>query len=103
MPHPIKKNVSGNSVVVAVPHQVSCDLAGEAAILHLKTGVYYELNPVGARIWSLLERSRTVNELRDAVLAEYEVEPRRCEDDLHELLGRLAEEGLIEIRDESTG
>jgi hypothetical protein len=76
--------------------QVSCDLAGEAAILNLKTGVYYGLDRVGAFIWNLLKEPRTVGWLRDAVLAEYEVGAERCERDLVELLARLESEGLIE-------
>lgn len=98
----MKKSFSTSSVVVAVPEQVSCDLAGEAAVLGLKSGTYYGLNAVGARIWSLLQQSRTVGEIRDAILAEYEVEPRRCEEDLFALLDQLAAEGLIIVRDEAT-
>lgn len=45
-----------SSRVVAGRAQVSCDLGGEAAILHLTTGTYYGLDPVGARIWTLLEQ-----------------------------------------------
>jgi hypothetical protein len=98
----MKKIVSGRSVVVAASDQVSCDLAGEAAILNLKTGVYYGLNAVGARVWSLIQESRTVEEIRDTIVAEYDVEPPRCEDDIVALLEELAAEGLIVVRDEAT-
>ena len=67
------------------------------AILDLKAGVYYGLDAVGARIWSLIQEPRTVNEIRDILLEEYEVEPERCERDLLELLQRLADEGIIEV------
>jgi hypothetical protein len=33
---------------------------------------------------------------------EYEVDPERCVSDLVALLQRLAEEGLIEVRDETS-
>jgi hypothetical protein len=89
--------VSGDSTVVAAKDQVSSDLGGEVAILDLKAGVYYGLDAVGARIWSLIQEPRTVNEIRDILLEEYEVEPERCERDLLVLLQRLADEGLIEV------
>jgi hypothetical protein len=89
--------VSGDSTVVAAKDQVSSDLGGEVAILDLKAGVYYGLDAVGARIWSLIQEPRTVNEIRNILLEEYEVEPERCERDLLVLLQRLAEEGLIEV------
>jgi hypothetical protein len=91
--------VSGGSIVVTAKDQASSDLGGEVAILDLKAGVYYGLDAVGARIWSLIQEPRTVNEIRDILLEEYEVEPERCERDLLVLLQRLATEGLIEVED----
>ncbi len=83
--------------MVAVSDQVSCDLGGEAAILHLKNGVYYGLDPVGARVWSLLQTPRNLAEIRDALLEEFEVQPERCERDLRDLIEELAAENLIEV------
>ena len=83
---------------MAANDQVSSDLGGEVAILDLKAGVYYGLDAVGARIWSLIQEPRTVNEIRDILLEEYEVEPEHCERDLLALLRRLADEGLVEVR-----
>ena len=95
--------VSLHSRVVAARDQVSCDLAGEAAILCLTTGVYYGLDPVGAQIWALLRQPVRVDGIRDVLLAEYDVAPERCERDLLALLDRLAAEGLIDVGDEAAG
>jgi len=86
---------------VAAKDQASSDLGGEVAILHLKAGTYYGLDVVGARIWSLVQEPRTVKEIRDVLVSEYEVEPDRCESDLIALLKRLADEGLIEVKDDT--
>lgn len=88
-----------DSIVSATPQQVSCPLGEEAAILNLKNTVYYGLDPVGARVWSLLQKARRVGELRDALVEEYEVEADRCERDLLELLEKMRSEGLIEVTD----
>jgi hypothetical protein len=82
--------------IVASRDQVSCSLGVDAAILNLKNGVYYGLNGVGARIWHLLQAPRTFGELHDILSAEYEVEPAQLESDIRELLGRLAENHLVE-------
>ena len=95
--------ISDRSVVVAARDQVSCDLAGEAAILNIKSGVYYGLDPVGARIWTLVQEPRKVAEIQTAITEEYDVEPERCARDLTGLLEKLLEEGLIEVRDASNG
>jgi hypothetical protein len=89
--------LSVHSIVVATSDQVSCPLGEESAILNLKNSVYYGVNPVGARVWNLLQRPKTVSEIRDALLHEYEVEPGRCERDLIDLLEKMRLEGLIEI------
>jgi hypothetical protein len=91
-----------SSSVVASKDQVFSDLGGEVAILHLKAGVYYGLDAVGARIWDLIQEPRFVEEVLDVLVSEYEVEPGRCESDLITLLQRLAEEGLIEVESETS-
>jgi hypothetical protein len=89
--------LSANTVVVATSEQVSCAVADESVILGLKNSVYYGVNPVGASVWKLLQKQRSVAELRDAVLEEYDVEKERCERDLLDLLGKMHAEGLIEV------
>jgi len=90
--------LSKTSTVVAAKEQISCDLSGEAAILNLKNGIYYGLNHVGARVWSLIQEPKTVRELCDTLLFEYETESEQCENDLLELLQDLASNELIEVR-----
>jgi hypothetical protein len=87
-----------SSIVVVAKEQVSCPLGEEAAVLNLKNSVYYGLDSVGARVWTLLQQPRSVGELRDTLLSEYEVEARRCEQDLLALLELMRCEGLIEVR-----
>lgn len=83
--------------VVAARDQVSVEVEGEAVILSLADGVYYGLDPVGARVWTLLEAPCTVAELRDAVVAEWEVDAPTAERDLLALLEALAARGLVEV------
>jgi hypothetical protein len=91
------------SVVVAANEQISCPLGEESAILNLKNSVYYGLDPVGAHVWKLLREPKSVRELRDALLDEYDVEAERCEQDLLELLEKMRGEGLIEVRAVAAG
>jgi len=86
------------SRIAVSPGQVSCDLAGEVAILNLKDSVYYGLDSVGASVWSLIQQPKTFAEIRDALLGIYEVESAQLESDLQVLLGELSERGLIEIQ-----
>ena len=86
------------SRIAVSPGQVSCDLAGEVAILNLKDSVYYGLDSVGASVWSLIQQPKTFAEIRDALLGIFEVDSAQLESDLQVLLGELSERGLIDIQ-----
>ena len=93
---------SSHSVVVAAKDRVSCPLGDDVIILDLKAGLYFSLDNVGATIWQLVQQPRTVEELRQAVLDTFEVDPEVCERDLLALLRELATRNLIQVRDAAT-
>lgn len=80
--------------------QVSTVLQGEAVILNVKSGKYYSLNPVGSRLWELLETPSSVQALIDAITNEYDVEPERCAKDVVAVLQSMASAGLVQISGE---
>ncbi len=88
---------SPDTTVVATRRQVSCDLSGEAVILHLEQGIYYGLNPVGAFVWNLLQVPRSIDDITSSLLREFEVDSAQCEADLTTLLQALSDNQLIEI------
>lgn len=92
-------NISKDSVVVAVKSQVSCQVDAETVVLHFDKGLYFGLNEVGTLIWKQVQQPRKVQEIRDAILREYEVPAEQCESDLFTLLKELSEKGLVEVRD----
>jgi hypothetical protein len=92
-------NISADSVVVVAKQQVSCVLDAETVILHFDKGLYFGLNDVGTIVWNQIQSPRTVREIRDAIMSEYEVSTDRCEHDLMQLMQELCQEGLIEVRD----
>jgi hypothetical protein len=90
-------SLSDTSLITATQEQVSSDLAGESVILNLKSGVYYGLNAVGASVWNLVQQPKTLSQVRDALLEEYEVDGDVCDRDLRTILTELYEAGLIEV------
>src|SRR5438128_419953 len=89
--------LSSTTLVAAVKDQVSCEIDREAVILHLKSGVYYGLNEVGARVWGLLQQERRIAEIEQTIAAEFEVTPERCAADVRALLEQFHAAGLIEV------
>lgn len=93
--------ITKDSRIVAIKKQVSTDLGGEVAILQLRSGIYYSLNEVGARIWELVQEPHSVNDILSALLDEYEVAPEECERDLLGILEELQAEKLIQVENGS--
>jgi hypothetical protein len=84
-----------DSCVVASDEQVHTALGDEAVILGLQDGVYYGLDAVGARVWSLLSVPRRVSEIIALVVQEFDVSAEQCERDVIALLAELTERRLI--------
>jgi hypothetical protein len=85
------------SVVCASPNEVSSRVGDEAAILDLDGAVYYGLDPVGARIFELLQRPRPLSEVLATVVAEYEVDEPTARTDLLALVEDLLDKRLVVV------
>jgi len=81
--------------LIAVTDQMSTTLEGEVVILNLATGTYFGLNDVGTVIWETLDQPRTMPELRDAMLREFDVSSEVAETDLTRLIEELIAAGLV--------
>jgi len=88
-----------DTVVVASSEQVSSKLGEEVVILNLRNGVYYGLDPIGTRIWELIQEPRSVRQVCEVLLEEYDVTFEQCAEDVLALMRDLQAQGLIEARD----
>ncbi len=90
--------LGSHSLVIASPDQVSSDLAGETVLLSLTNATYHGFEGVGTQVWALIQREIRVEEVIDAIVAEYDVERAICERDVLAFLRQCADRGLIEVR-----
>lgn len=79
---------------------LSCDLNGEAVVLNMKNGKYYGLNSVGSSIWSVIQVPSTFDDIKDAVLEEFEIDEATCGKEVKLFLEQMKKEDLLEIVDE---
>ena len=90
-------NITLEARVAVSPEVMLQEVGGEAVLLDLKSESYFGLDEVGTRIWRLVEDDGRLKVVHAKLLDEYDVEPARLEDDLKELIGRLAEAGLVNV------
>lgn len=74
------------------------ELGGESVIVHLDSGIYYGLDPVGTRFWQLVDRHGQLNSVFEAALEEFDVEPERLRHDLLQLVTELVSRQLLVVR-----
>jgi hypothetical protein len=74
---------------------LSRELGGEMVLLNLESGVYFGLDRVGARAWTLLAQQTSVTDVCAIMLDEYEVAAEVLERDISTLVSELKDKGLL--------
>jgi len=64
-------------------------------MMDIDKGKYFALNPVATRIWDLLEKPLTIDELCGILMEEYDVETEQCLKETEELLREMVKLGLV--------
>lgn len=77
---------------------VASDMDGETVMMSVERGEYFGLNGLGTRIWNLLERPASEDQIVAAVCREFDVDVAACTRDVRAFLDELLEMDLIERR-----
>jgi len=73
-------------------------LKDEAVLLDLKSGTYFGLNEVGARVWQLILEHTDLARVLSALQDEFAVEPEVAERDLLALASQLVDRRLADVK-----
>lgn len=90
-------SINLNTTIKRNPEMVSTDVDGEKVMMSVESGEYFGLDPVGSRIWELIESPIKVCKLVEELLEEFEVTQSQCEADTFEFLAELQEKKLLLI------
>ena len=90
-------SITASTVIKARADVVSSDLADGAALLDLRSSMYFSVNAVGAHIWAALQEPTTVAHLCDSVAKGFDVTRDMCEGDVLAMIEELKQHDLIEI------
>lgn len=77
------------------PRVINETIDGEAVMINLASGNYYILDPIGAEIWTYVERAASVGEIVDGISARYEGASAEIEAAIGVLLTELQNEDLV--------
>ena len=89
--------ITEDSVIVIADDLTSANLQGEAVILNLKSGSYFGVNEVGARILELVKEPVTVSAILSILSKEYDVDREMLETDVVGFLREMQDQHLIQV------
>lgn len=90
------ESLSLDCVLRQNPDQVAAEMDGALVMLNIETGHYYSLNEAANFIWNRLANPASLAEVRDAMLAEFDVSPSTCEADLMRFVEVMLKDGLLQ-------
>ncbi|MDE2406731.1 MAG: PqqD family protein [Xanthomonadaceae bacterium] len=91
-------SVTLESRLVRSPDVLFQEVGGEAVLLDLASEQYFGLDPVGTRIWELLDGEAPLARIHHTLAAEYDAKPARIGEDLLALAQTLLDAGLVQPR-----
>ena len=74
-------------------------VGSEMVLLDYDRGIYYGLNPVGARMWQLMAEGATMEQIVEVLAGEYDVAAATLTGDLAALLRDLEAKELVQAAD----
>lgn len=87
-----------SSVIMRNEAIVFTDLDDSIVMMDVDEGHYYELDPVAARIWALLEEASSASKICDTLAGEFEVDAETCQRDTLEFLQAGLEQRIFELQ-----
>jgi hypothetical protein len=90
--------IDPQSLIARSPQLLSTALGnGDLALLSLSNEKYFSANPLGRRIWELLESPRTAAQLQTLIVTEYDVSAEQCKADLDQFLDQMIGAKLLTL------
>jgi hypothetical protein len=89
--------MTNNSMVARGASLVSSQVDGQAVIMNIDSGHFFQLNQTASRIWDLLETPQDLASINRQLNDRFDVDPERCRTDLAEFIGVMQQKGLLTV------
>ena len=91
-------NITEESRVKQIGNVDITDLDGEKVMMDLDKGRYLVMNEVGTRIWDIAEETKSIREITNILLDEYEVDEETCREQVIVFVRELIDSHLLELQ-----
>lgn len=87
-----------SSVITRNDAIVYTDLDDTIVMMDVDEGQYYELDPIAARVWGIIENSQTVEAVCKTLAEEFDVDPSTCQQETLEFLQAANEQSIVKVQ-----
>lgn len=94
----IRGAITPESTVAQIDGIVASDIDDEKVMMSIENGEYYGLEPVGSRIWEMIEEPVRVTGIIDLLLGQYDVDRETCERDVLAFLNELDVAEIVRVK-----
>ena len=64
-------------------------------MMHIEKGKYFGLNPVGKRIWDMLEEPKSFSEITQRLLSDFDVTEEQCTREVKDFLKKAIDYDIV--------
>lgn len=92
-----KQAIDLQTQVVKNKDILTSEIDGEIVMLSIENSEYYGLDPVGSRIWKIIDEPISAEDIIGRMILEYDVLREQCESDVIGFLNDMFEKRVISI------
>lgn len=85
------------SIVVCNEESLYSEIGEEMLVLNEEAGSCFTLNSTASRIWQLLEKPQSLDNLVDILMEEYQVDRDDCMKEVRSVIHRLIDKGVVKL------
>lgn len=74
---------------------LATEVDGDLVMMDVATGKYFHMDPVGAKIWAMIDGAAALSDLCERLAAVYAGEPGRIQADVLAYVARMEAAGLV--------
>ncbi|EOU1715339.1 lasso peptide biosynthesis PqqD family chaperone [Clostridium perfringens] len=93
----VSKLISLDSIVSQKEDVDVTELNKEKIMMDLDKGKYFMLNETGSAIWDSINEPKSVSEIIESIIKEYDIDRETCESKVLEYLEKLRHEEIVFI------
>jgi len=87
--------IQPQTILTKSPDVLSCPIKGGLAMMDVQSGNYYGLDDIEVEAWELIDGQRTLAEICDLLIKNYDVSHEQCWKDIFTWVGQLAKNKLV--------